>query len=96
MNPTNSPRESLLSEEEIDRQVEAEANDDSAWDAPVFVRQEATAISIPGDLAAKATFLAGLHHEENVEAWIVRLIRERVELEEAAFLAVKGAFEKRC
>jgi len=30
-----------------------------------------------------------LHQETDVQAWIIRLIRERLELEEAAYLEIK-------
>jgi len=37
---------------------------------------------LPGDLASRAAFLAKLHKESSVEEWLVRVIRERIELEE--------------
>ena len=89
MNPTHSIPIPSLSEEDIDQQVEAQVSDDSAWEAPVYVHQEAMSVAIPGDLAAKATVLARLHQAEDVEAWIVGLIQARIELEEAAFFASK-------
>jgi len=49
-----------------------------------------TALSIPGELAARAAFLAQLHRETGMEEWLTRIIRERIELEEAAFLEIKG------
>jgi hypothetical protein len=79
-----------LSEEEIDRLVELQADDDSSWDKPVYVRKgKLTALSLPADLAARAAFLARLHREKNVEEWLKRIIKERVELEEVAFNQVK-------
>jgi hypothetical protein len=78
------------SEQEIDRMVAAQANDDSAWDEPVHVsRTEPTSLSIPADLAARAAFLAHLHHAQNVDRWLTRIIQERIEMEEAAFVGVK-------
>jgi hypothetical protein len=79
-----------LSEEEIDRVVGAQADDDSAWEEPIQVgRRKASSVSIPAGLAARAAFLARLHREADVEKWLMRVIRERVELEEAAFREVK-------
>jgi hypothetical protein len=79
-----------LSEEEIDRIVVAQADDDSAWERPIYVcKTEPTSLSIPAELAARAAFLARLHREAGVEEWLTRIIRERVELEEAAFVGVK-------
>jgi len=79
-----------LSEAEIDRIVISQSNDDLAWESPIHVRRtESAMVSIPADLAVRAAFLARLHHQTNVEEWLTRIIQERVELEEAAFVGVK-------
>ena len=79
-----------LSEQEIDRLVVAQANDDSAWGKPIRVRRTKTAaVAIPASLATRAAFLARLHHESSVDAWLVHIIQERLELEEAAFAGAK-------
>ena len=81
-----------LSEAEIDRIVEAQANDESAWEKPIRVRKtKAASVRIPAELAARAAFLARLHREINIEDWLTRIIRERVELEEVAFGEAKRA-----
>ena len=41
------------------------------------------------ELAARAAFLAKLHRKPSMEAWLRRVIQERVELEEAAFVGAK-------
>jgi hypothetical protein len=46
-------------------------------------------LSLPGDLAARAAFLAQLHRTKSVEEWLTRVIEERVELEEAVFVGIK-------
>jgi len=74
-----------LTEAEIDERVIAEADDDSAWEPPIYVSRERAAIGLPANLAQRAAFLARLHHERNLQAWVERVIRERVELEERAF-----------
>ena len=77
-------------EHEIDLLVAAQADDDSAWEKPVSVRRDKPAsISLPASLAARATFLAHLHRNENVEEWLTHIIQERVELEEAAFTGAR-------
>jgi hypothetical protein len=77
-------------EEEIDNVVLTQAEDDSAWEAPVHVRRGAPGtISIPGELAARAAFLAQVHRASGVEEWLTRVIRERIELEEVAFAEAK-------
>ena len=79
-----------LSEQEIDRLVIAQAEDDSAWDKPIRVRKgKPASLSIPPELAARAAFLAQLHRTKNTEEWLRRVIEERIELEEAAFVGVK-------
>src|SRR6185295_3316112 len=85
-----STRTKRLSEEEIDEIVIAEADNDAAWEEPVKVNPSArTSFALPRDLAARAAFLARLHHAERVEEWLTQVIRERVELEETAFATAK-------
>jgi hypothetical protein len=77
-------------EEEIDEEVIARADDDSAWEEPIKVkRREAAKFSIPPELAARAAFLARVHRAGGIEAWLSQIIRERIEIEEVAFAAAK-------
>ena len=79
-----------LSEQEIDRLVVAQADNNSAWGKPVRVhRTKSAALSIPAGLAARAAFLARVHRQRSVGAWLTHVIQERVELEEAAFAGAK-------
>jgi hypothetical protein len=79
-----------MTESEIDELVEQQASNDSAWEKPVRVRKtRGASISIPPDLAARAAFLAKLHRKPSVEEWLTRVIQERIELEEAAFIGAK-------
>jgi hypothetical protein len=79
-----------LSEKEIDDIVIAQADNESNWEEPVQVlKNKPTKLSIPADLAARASFLAHLHREPGVEKWLMRIIQERVELEEGAFVEAK-------
>jgi hypothetical protein len=81
---------SALSQEAVDRLVVSQSENDSAWQAPVRVkRSKPASLSIPGELAARAAFLARLHREDGLESWVERVIRERVELEEFAFSEAK-------
>lgn len=80
----------ILDQAEIDRIVVSQAGDDSAWSKPVRVRRsKPTSMSIPGELAARAAFLAKLHCAAGVEKWVERVVRDRVELEELAFREAK-------
>ena len=75
---------------EIDQKVISHAREQSAWEKPVHVRRTKPAsLSIPAELAARAAFLARLHREKGPEDWLTRIIRERVELEEVAFIEAK-------
>jgi len=86
---TKDKTKKKLSEQEIDQIVTAQANDDSAWEKPIRVRRtKAASLSIPANLAARATFLAQLHRTKNVDDWLTQIIQERIELEEAAFIGV--------
>ena len=68
----------------------SQANDESAWESPIQVkRSEPAALSIPGELAARAAFLAKLHREAGIDKWVERVVRERVELEEFIFKETK-------
>lgn len=78
---TNVP----TSDEIIDERVIAQADDDSAWDPPVQVSREMTSIGLSATLAQRAAFLARLHREQDLQAWVEKIVRERVELEEKAF-----------
>lgn len=79
------PRARRLTQDEIDDRVIAQADDDSAWEPPIHVSRKEAAIGLPANLAQRAAFLARLHRERNLQTWVERVIRERVELEERAF-----------
>jgi hypothetical protein len=62
----------------------------SAWEAPAAVRRSKPAsLSNPGELAARAAFLARLHREPGVDQWVERILRERVELGKFTFAEAK-------
>jgi hypothetical protein len=83
-------RRKTLSEEQIDQFVIAQANNDSAWeDAVKVTKQRSTSLSLPAVLASRAAFFARLHREASLEDWIKRIIRERLDIEEAAFAGCK-------
>ena len=87
---TKSKKTTILDQEEIDRLIISQSDDDSTWEAPVRVkRSKLASLSIPGELAARAAFLARLHRETGVDKWVERVVRERVELEELAFKLAK-------
>ena len=87
---TRKRKTTTLDQEAIDQLVIAQSDDESAWGAPIRVKKsEPASLSIPGDLAARAAFLASLHRETGVDKWVERVLRERVELEELAFAEVK-------
>jgi hypothetical protein len=80
----------ILSDAEIDELVIGQADNDSAWGKPVKVRKsKQTALSLPAALAARAAFFARLHRETSLEGWLNRIIQERLDIEEAAFVGFK-------
>ena len=90
MKAKNRQARKQLTEKEIDNIVELQADDESAWEKPIKVRRvKPASLSIPAELAARATFLAKLHRENDVEDWLTKVIKERVELEEVAFNEAK-------
>ena len=90
MNKAKKKEAISQSREAIDRLVTSQSEDDLAWEAPVRVRRsKPTSLSIPGELAARAAFLARLHREAGLDQWVERVVRERVELEESAFNEAK-------
>ena len=85
----------VLSEEEIDKIVMAQANDGSAWGKSIRVRRPKLAsVSLPAELEARAAFFARLHRQAKVEDWLRQIIQERMDLEEAAFAGVKREMVK--
>jgi hypothetical protein len=83
-------RRKHLSREEIDQIVISQANNDSFWEDPVkVIKQKSTSLSLPAILASRAAFFARLHREASLEDWIKRIIRERLDIEEAAFAGCK-------
>lgn len=85
-----SKRRTRPNDEQIDELVVVETRDDSAWEPPIRAKRSTRAsLSIPGELASRAVFLARLHHEAALDKWVERVVRERVEIEELAFAEAK-------
>ena len=79
-----------LTPDQIDELVTSQAGDESAWEKPLEVkRTKEGSFSIPPELAERAAFLAGVHHAGGLQEWLTKVIRERIELEEGAYAAVK-------
>jgi hypothetical protein len=84
-----------LTEQEIDEIVIAQANEDDAWEEPVYVTAAAsTAVSLPPQLAVRAAFFAKLHNM-TPGAWLQQVVEERLDFEEAAFASLKRVMENR-
>ena len=68
MNTAKKRKSTSLDEETVDRLVVSKSEDDSAWESSVRVsRSKPASLSIPGDLAARAAFLARLHRVAGVD-----------------------------
>ena len=73
-----------LTEREIDNIVVTQADDDAAWGKPVRVGKTKTAsVPLSSALATRVAFFARLHREKSMEAWLERIIQERLDLEES-------------
>lgn len=96
MNQVKDSMHENLTEQEIDRMVEQQADDDSAWEETVQVSREKDAsLPLTAELAARAAFLAKLHKEKGTDEWLTRIIRERIELEENAYAEAKRELSRR-
>jgi len=84
----------MVTEAEIDDLVIAEADEDAAWEESIQAHKVVSSLPIPPNLAERAAFLARLHRERSLEAWLTRIIEERIELEERAFLQAKRELTK--
>jgi hypothetical protein len=90
MRAVKKNRATQRDEEAIDQIVAGQSEEDSAWEPVIEVKRSRPAsLSISGELAARAAFLARLHREPGVDQWVERVVRERVELEELAFAEAK-------
>ena len=66
------------------------------WTTPIRVcKAKAATVQFSADLVARAAFFAQFRREANVEAWLKRVIQERINLEEAAFAGVKRELRAR-
>ena len=85
-----------LTPDQIDDIVVSQAEDDSAWEEAVEVRRsQGAALKIPAELVARAAFLARVHRTSDLQEWITKILRERIELEEVAFAEAKRDLAKR-
>jgi hypothetical protein len=85
-----------LSDEEIDNIVIQQLEDDLLWDSPIYVRKaKSFFLSIPFEIAERAIFFAKVHKERGIEEWLKRIIRERIEMEESVFNAIKHEFKNK-
>ncbi|MCY4488955.1 MAG: hypothetical protein OXF11_17805 [Deltaproteobacteria bacterium] len=86
MNKKSTP----LTEREIDDIIVAQADDDTAWGRSVRTgKDKAKTVPLPTSLATRAAFFARLHREKSMDAWIERIVRDRLDVEEAAFADLK-------
>jgi hypothetical protein len=83
-------KRAIMTIEEIDANVTAQAENDAAWEQPLEVkRSRATSVSLSASLAERAAFFARVHREKSLENWLKRIIQERLDVEEAAFSGFK-------
>ena len=86
----------IISEKEIDQRVIDQADDESAWEAAVNVKKsKSTTIKLPADLTSRAAFFARLHRDGTLDNWLIRVIQERLDIEEAAFSGFKKELDSK-
>jgi hypothetical protein len=79
----------------VDELVTAQADDDRAWTAPIFVRRsKPTAVLLSPAQAAQAAYFARLHHARDLDSWVRRVVQERLDWEQAALTVVKRRLRK--
>lgn len=70
-------KRSVMTEEEIDQKVIAQADDVSAWESPAKVRKsKSTSVTLPSELASRAAFFARLHREGSLDNWLNVLFKK--------------------
>ena len=90
MKTKSKVKKKALSEEDVDQLVESLADDGDAWETPIQVSaKQPASLLLPTNLAVRAAFLAKLHKERDMRAWLKRVITERIEFEESAFMEFK-------
>jgi hypothetical protein len=80
-----------LSDDAIDKLVESQADDESAWEMPIQVKQQPISLSIPAEITAQARFLANLEQEQDVEKWLLEMIREQINRKLMIFIHKKNS-----
>jgi len=60
LDSARTPKKSRSRQDLIDERVIAEADDDSAWEAPIEVKRQGTSVGLPASLARHAALLARL------------------------------------
>jgi hypothetical protein len=88
MRSTRKQRKKRLTEK--DDIVESQSDDDSAWGKTDTRSQGKVGDNVyPSRISGKSSLLAKLHRENDVEDWLTKIIKERVEMEEVAFSEAK-------
>ncbi|MEC4985649.1 MAG: hypothetical protein SAJ37_11940 [Oscillatoria sp. PMC 1068.18] len=81
MSITNKLERLNIEEEKIDSEVESQADNSSAWEDAIEVKQKAITLEITAELAAKARFIAHNQQKPDVKSWLVELLEDVIERE---------------
>ncbi|MDQ1327965.1 MAG: hypothetical protein QG641_1250 [Candidatus Poribacteria bacterium] len=83
-------RTKLLKDEVIDQIVIDQADDESKWKEPIKTQGiKEFSLTIPYELIERAAFFVRLNREPSVGDWLRRIIKERLDFEEAIFDELK-------
>jgi hypothetical protein len=77
-------RTKILKDEVIDQVIIGQADDESKWEEPIKIQGiKEFSLAIPFELIERAAFFVRLNREPSVGDWLRRIIKERLDFEEA-------------
>jgi len=85
----NELRRQKLTEEEIDKILEQEANELSKAGEPKRLKRQVTTLQLPPMWLEKARVVATLHNFSDYRDWIGQIVKERLRLEESLIRGLK-------
>ena len=82
-------RRQKLSEQEIDKILEQEANELCKAGEPKHIKKQVMTLQLPPLWLEKAKFVATLHNFSDYRDWIGQIVKERIRLEESLIRDLK-------
>jgi hypothetical protein len=84
-------------ERKIDKMVESQAFDDSAWEDGVTIspKSKPTSIRLSPRTIQQAKFFARIHRQRGYQSWLKHIIEERISAEYTLYKHLKKQTERR-